>query len=107
MCLPPGQDTELTGFFIYCSEILLWLPPLLFTVTIENSFEEKYGLIIVASFFLVGGFVVSFASSWDEIVEEGRTGVLLIEAPPPINNQEEEAPKDKDESEIELSFHDI
>lgn len=34
--MPKGQEAELAGFFLYCTQILGWLPPLVFTLFNEN-----------------------------------------------------------------------
>eukprot|EP00535_Pseudo-nitzschia_heimii_P003535 CAMPEP_0197185704 /NCGR_PEP_ID=MMETSP1423-20130617/12484_1 /TAXON_ID=476441 /ORGANISM="Pseudo-nitzschia heimii, Strain UNC1101" /LENGTH=492 /DNA_ID=CAMNT_0042636837 /DNA_START=91 /DNA_END=1569 /DNA_ORIENTATION=- len=78
MCLPNGQEAEFAGFFVYCTQILVWLPPLLFTISLESGLEQKYGLIVASTFFLLAAGVLMFAASWDEIVEEASSGLLAI-----------------------------
>lgn len=34
--MPKGQETELAGFYLYCTQVLGWLPPLVFTLFNEN-----------------------------------------------------------------------
>ena len=34
--MPKGQEAELAGFYLYCTQILGWLPPLVFTLFNEN-----------------------------------------------------------------------
>jgi UMF1 family MFS transporter len=72
MCLPKGQEAELAGFFVYCTQILAWLPPLLFTILVENNVHQKYGVIMTSSFFLVAAALLRFAAPWDEIVAESQ-----------------------------------
>ena len=43
MILPPGQDAELAGFYLYCSQILSWLPPFIFTLMNEHGVPLKWG----------------------------------------------------------------
>eukprot|EP00538_Stauroneis_constricta_P000752 CAMPEP_0119554244 /NCGR_PEP_ID=MMETSP1352-20130426/6795_1 /TAXON_ID=265584 /ORGANISM="Stauroneis constricta, Strain CCMP1120" /LENGTH=535 /DNA_ID=CAMNT_0007600809 /DNA_START=215 /DNA_END=1818 /DNA_ORIENTATION=+ len=72
--LPKGQDTELSGFFVYCTQILGWLPPLFFSIIVEAGYEQKWGVIIVSFGFLVATVLLRFAGSWEVILEEsGRT----------------------------------
>ena len=80
MCLPKGQEAELAGFYVYCSQILSWLPPLLFTLLVEANVAQKYGVIVVSTFFLVAVLLLMFTSSWDEIVEEASSGAAAAAA---------------------------
>lgn len=34
--MPKGQEAELAGFYLYCTQVLGWLPPLVFTLFNEN-----------------------------------------------------------------------
>lgn len=76
MILPVGQEAEMSGFYNFCSNVLAWLPPLIFTVATENRVEQKYAIIMTASFFLVAIAILSCAGSWDEILEEAKNGVV-------------------------------
>ncbi|VEU43316.1 unnamed protein product [Pseudo-nitzschia multistriata] len=73
--LPRGQEAELSGFFIFCTQILVWLPPLVFTLLNEINVRQKYGVVATSSFFLVAIGLLMLTSSWDEIVEEAKSGV--------------------------------
>ena len=72
MCLPKGQEAELAGFFVYCTQILGWLPPLLFSIMNENGIDQKYGVIITTFGFVVAIGLLSCTAPWDEIVEEAN-----------------------------------
>lgn len=78
LCLPKGQEAELVGFFVFCSQVLVWIPPILFSVSVENNLQQKYGLIIANTFFLVATVVLMFTGSWDEILEEAATGIVIL-----------------------------
>jgi len=74
MSLPKGQEAELAGFFVYCSQILGWLPPLVFSIMVEAEASQTYGVIAVTSFLLIAAGIVSCAAPWPEILEEcGRS----------------------------------
>jgi len=73
LCLPKGQEAEFAGFWTYCGQILAWFFPLLFSVLIENNISQKYGVILVASGFLVAIICLMFTCSWEEIIEEVNT----------------------------------
>ena len=75
MCLPKGKEAELAGFFVYCTQILGWLPPLIFSIMVEADVSQTYGVIAVAAFLLVAIVLLHFAASWDDILEDsGRKG---------------------------------
>ena len=80
MCLPKGQEAELAGFFVYCTQILSWLPPLLFTLLMEVNVPQKYGIMVVSTFFLVAVGLLMFTCSWDEIVQEVNSGAAAVAA---------------------------
>merc|ERR1712194_670399 len=72
-CIPRKQEAELAGFFIYCSQILGWFPPLIFSVMVQNNINMKWVLTAVASIFLISLFFLCLCGSWPEILEEART----------------------------------
>jgi hypothetical protein len=82
MCLPRGQETELAGFYVYCTQILSWLPPLLFTVLIEANVAYKYGVILTSFGFVVSIGFLSCAAPWPEIVKEAEEGGSALEEAP-------------------------
>jgi MFS-type transporter involved in bile tolerance (Atg22 family) len=81
MCLPKGQEAELAGFFAYCSQILGWLPPLVFSFIVEAKVSQTYGVVAVSGFLLISAGIVSCAGSWPEILEDcGRGSKEDVEA---------------------------
>lgn len=74
MVLPRGQEAELAGFFVYCTQILGWLPPLLFSILVENDVDYKYGVIVTSFGFVVSISLLSCTASWPEIVKEAQEG---------------------------------
>lgn len=70
MCLPRGHEAELAGFFVYCTQILGWLPPLVFSILVENNINQRYGVIAVACFFFPAIGVLFLTAPWDGIVAE-------------------------------------
>lgn len=80
MVLPKGQAAELSGFFVCCTQILVWLPPVFFIVIIENDIAQKYGWLPVGAFLLIGVGFLMMTGSWEEIVSEAEEGFRAIEA---------------------------
>ena len=69
MLLPKGQEAELSGFFVYCSQILGWLPPLIFSALVQSNVDQKYGILAVQSFFVVAIALLSMIR-WTDALEE-------------------------------------
>lgn len=68
--LPEGQDSEVAGFYIYCSQILVWLPPLIFSVLVQNGTDQKWGVVVVASFLFVAAIILSFLPAWEDVIAD-------------------------------------
>lgn len=81
MCLPKGQEAELAGFFVYCTQILGWLPPLIFSLMVEAGVDQTYGVMMVAAFFFVAIAILSLAAPWEDILEEaaGMDAAIILE----------------------------
>lgn len=54
----------------YCTQILGWLPPLIFTILVQSNVDQKFGVISTSFGFLVAVFFLSCAAPWEEIVAE-------------------------------------
>jgi hypothetical protein len=61
---------ELAGFYVYCTQILGWLPPLIFTGFVEADVSQNYALCSVSGFFIVAVGILRFAAPWDDILKE-------------------------------------
>ena len=70
MVLPKGQEAELTGFFVYCTQILVWLPPLVFTAMIEAGVSQSWGLVSLITFFAIAVILLMFVAPWTSVLEE-------------------------------------
>jgi MFS transporter, UMF1 family len=68
MILPHGQEAELSGFFVYCTQILGWLPPLIFSILVDNHVSQTYGVMSLSVFFLIAILFLSRAASWSEVL---------------------------------------
>jgi len=51
--IPRRQEAEMMGLFTFCSQILTWLPPLVFSALNEAGFSMKFGLYILVAFFVI------------------------------------------------------
>jgi len=79
MCLPVGQEAELAGLYVYCTQILGWLNPLIFAIMVEAEISQTYAILVVGSFFLIGAGLLSFAATWPEILEECRPTMIVAQ----------------------------
>lgn len=70
MVTPKGQEAELAGFFNYCRLILMWLPPLIFTLLVEAGVSQSIGVAVCGSFFIIAVGMLSMSASWEEVLEE-------------------------------------
>merc|ERR1712232_659049 len=72
MSLPQGQEAELAGFFIYCTQIIVWFPPMLFTWLNESGLNQKWGLMSMNNFFLIAIGLLTRIKPWDEVIKEAK-----------------------------------
>lgn len=79
MVVPRGQEAELTGFFVYCTQILVWLPPLLFTLMIEAGINQKWGLMSLIIYFVIAIGLLSFVAPWEDMLKESAKTIDMDE----------------------------
>jgi MFS-type transporter involved in bile tolerance (Atg22 family) len=70
MICPVGQEAELSGFFVFSSNILVWLPPLIFTAMNESGISMRWGLVSLVIFFALGIASLSLMDKWENIRPE-------------------------------------
>ena len=72
------SEAEISGFRVYCSALLAWLPPLIFSVLVEGGVEAKWGMIFMGSFLFLAALMLKFGTgNWEEILHEsGRNDAL-------------------------------
>ena len=67
---------------MYCSLILSWLPPLVFSVLVENGVDAKWGMTFMGSFILLAAILLRLgAGTWDEILHESGRSDLSEQEP--------------------------
>jgi MFS-type transporter involved in bile tolerance (Atg22 family) len=70
MIVPHGLEAELSGLYVYCSQIIAWLPPLLFSVLVEAKVDMGFGVIAVSGFAIIAVALLSMAAPWPEILAD-------------------------------------
>ena len=102
MIIPKGQEAELSGFFVYCTQIIGWLPPLMFSIMVEKNIKQGHGVIVISMFAVIAVILLSCAASWPEIVADVRKFDGDVEAPakPATNTNyaDEPVPEETDQN---------
>jgi hypothetical protein len=60
----------LSGFFVYCTQILSWLPLLIFTALVEADVSQTYAVFAVTGFLLIAIGMLRCAAPWNDILKE-------------------------------------
>lgn len=89
MCLPKGQEAGLTGFYVYCTQVLVWLPPLIFTTINEAGVHMKYALMSLVIFLAIAVIFIQAMDSWDTVLEKAATNKMIEDAYDENEKQEE------------------
>lgn len=88
--MPKGQEAELAGFYLYCTQVMGWLPPLIFTIMNESPGVELYwGGVHLNIYFFISFCLYSFLPKWEECVEITSGPNKMIEGRN-MNTEEEE-----------------
>jgi len=95
MIVSPTQGAELSGFYVWCSQILNWLPPLIFGLMYQNGLKQKWGILVLSGFHLIAIGICFLQDPWKELVS--------MESSTQNNNNKtnddvEEARKDDDDN---------
>ena len=53
LVLPPDQNAELMGIYVFFRQVLSWLPPLVFTILNERGVEQRYGILTLTIYFVL------------------------------------------------------
>lgn len=67
LAIPKGQESELTGFYIYFSSILDWVPPLIFAAINESGGGKKAGMMGVLCFFVPAVIALQCMIPWEDV----------------------------------------
>lgn len=100
MLQPKGQESELTGIFLYSAQILSWMPTLIFTLMNEFGIHMQYGGLFFNFYFFTAIVLFQCMELWHNclpIIEQANK-MLIVE------NETDDSFKygnDKDEQEIQ------
>lgn len=80
--MPKGQEAELAGFHLYCTQIMVWLPPLVFTVMNENSISLSWGGVSLNIYLFISLAFYQLMPSWETCLQVGsEDNKILIFSP--------------------------
>lgn len=74
---PPSQEAELTGFYLYCQQILTFLPPIFFTVFNESSLPLSFGGYSINIFLGIGLVILHTMAPWSECLEDAASNKMI------------------------------
>lgn len=78
MIVPQGQESELAGFFLYCTQILTFLPPLIFTIMNETGINLKWGGIHLNIYLFIGMVLIQLMLPWNECLEAAKENKIKV-----------------------------
>eukprot|EP00551_Chaetoceros_affinis_P007698 CAMPEP_0203668440 /NCGR_PEP_ID=MMETSP0090-20130426/5065_1 /ASSEMBLY_ACC=CAM_ASM_001088 /TAXON_ID=426623 /ORGANISM="Chaetoceros affinis, Strain CCMP159" /LENGTH=498 /DNA_ID=CAMNT_0050532881 /DNA_START=97 /DNA_END=1593 /DNA_ORIENTATION=- len=76
--MPKGQEAELAGFYLYCTQVLGWLPPLIFTIMNENDVELYWGGVHLNLYFFIALIFFFFFPSWEQCIAITEAENLIV-----------------------------
>ncbi len=77
--MPEGQEAELAGFYLYCSQAIGWLPPLVFTILNEDpSVELSWAGVQLNIYIFISLLLYSMMPTWDECIEITENGNKML-----------------------------
>lgn len=91
MCLPKGQEAELSGFFLYCTQIIAWLPPLIFTSINESGVHMKFAVMSMSIFFFIAWIFLMLMDPWTSVLTSAKTNRMIPDRAEREKQEQEEA----------------
>jgi len=70
MIIPKQQETEMMGIYICCGQVLLWLPPMIFTILNESGVDIRYGLFSQSVFYYLAILFLLSVGSFENALKE-------------------------------------
>lgn len=76
MAMPKGQEAELAGFFLYCTQIIGWLPPLVFTIMNERDIMLNLAGMHLNIYLAIAFIFYCFMDPWSQCIEAAKSNKL-------------------------------
>jgi len=72
--IPPGQDAELMGVYLFAGQIITWLPPLVFTGLNELGVSQRIGIATLNVFSVAGVLSYALIGNYADAIKEAQEG---------------------------------
>ena len=99
--LPPKQEAELSGFYVYCTIVLTWVPTLTSTIMLNAGIAAQWTLIPLVIFQFMALLTSLICPHWSEVEAASkdplRCTMILDRTPSTALDGEDLAVKDGDE----------
>jgi len=93
MIVPAINEAELAGFFVYGSQIMGWLPPLIFSIMVEQNIAQKWGILVVTGFHLCAIAILFLPPyAWNAVVS--LTSLQQTQS----NEEQQESPTNEEQT---------
>jgi MFS family permease len=79
--LPPKQETELSGFYCYCTIILTWVPTLAGSVMLEAGVSASYLLLPLVGFQFLSFITACCCPHWEDVLASAKHPLQLSTLP--------------------------
>lgn len=78
--MPSGQEAELSGFYLYCAQVLTWLPPLVFTIMNETGIPLKWGGLHLNIYLTAAFLCYQMMPTWNECeaITQGENKIINV-----------------------------
>ena len=71
--IPPDQDAEMGGIFLFAGQILTWIPSLIYILLNEAGIPPRYGVASLTFWFVVSYICYVFMGSYEDArIQSGR-----------------------------------
>ena len=88
-----STPVEVMGLFIFVTQILSFLPPLVFTVLNENGYNMKYGLASLNGFFIIAILPLLYllvGDNYQTAISQAKMTASLLQSHPQQQQQQQE-----------------
>jgi MFS-type transporter involved in bile tolerance (Atg22 family) len=88
--LPAGQESELSGFYIYSMVLFTWFPPLLYSIILnQGTINEAYGLSSLMACQAMAFLSLGCLPPWPEALKSASIPLVVLSPPPAVAGKEE------------------
>ena len=74
--MPKGQEAELAGFFLYCTQIVGWLPPLVFTIMNESDISLNLAGMHLNVYLAIAFVFYCLMDPWSHCLEAAKSNKM-------------------------------